>query len=163
MARVIIVGYKRQPSGRSEAAEVASHAVAALLLSHSIRRDVVFIAYFHEDESQLVLRGDSLRNLRADEESASGLIWSLIRRGALQTGGPRPRPGSCAVPGGGGNAFCGDWNILCRSLRSPIYIDAGAGYPLACSLYASLPETPTPYHSIVLVNMVMDWCVKNNS
>ncbi len=152
---MIIVDYGRPPKDRKEAHHIARDAAAALLLSNSIRRDTVFIAYFSHTQSLLELRGDSVRNLRADEESAAGLLWSLLRTRLRKS--PAPGPGTCVSPGRA--ADCPPSEDLCRALTSPFHIALpGRNTPFGCSGRVVLSSAPTSTHLIIRLNMVLDLC-----
>ncbi len=67
---------------------IAEAATAALLLSYGVRRGTTLVVDLDNDY-MLVLDGARIRNLRADMESAVGLIRSLIRKGYFMK--PRTR------------------------------------------------------------------------
>ncbi len=154
---MIIVDYGRPPENRREAHHIARDAAAALLLSNSIRRDTVFIAYFSHAQALLELRGDSVRNLRADEESAAGLLWSLLRTRLKRA--PAPGPGTCVSPGRADD--CPPSGELCGALTTPFIITPpGWDTPLGCRRRVLLSSAPTPTHLIMRLNMVLDLCAE---
>ena len=53
--------------------------VASLLLSHSIRKDTTLGILLPEETSYIEFLGSKIRQLRADEQSASGIVLKAIR------------------------------------------------------------------------------------
>jgi len=134
----------------------AKSLVSAFLISNSIRRDVTF--YLVLDDRVMRFEGSRLRQLRADELTA----WGIIRK-AVRSRSKHPHPGVFVLDR---KSLDISDNIICISRSSPLVKPRRgmglavaypeADYPFNC-IKGRLSYTITlPHHLILLYHYILD-------
>lgn len=137
---------------------LARFAAAALGLSHSIRRDVLFGVSF--GERVLWMRGDRIRQWRPDVGSATGIMRKAL------AGGKHPgvwlgelEEAEALVPYAEKRVFVFENQRELPALRAPIIAHTalhGGGLAVENALPAAFPRTTFPDQAIAVANILLD-------